>query len=67
MNPYNWVIRKVNLDGTLAWTTALLLSPIMKSLAVDALDQYVYVVSVSNPLDVIKLNSNTGAIVDAQT
>ena len=47
--------------------TALLLQPLAKSLAVDALDQYVYVASSSNPLNVIRLNSNTGAIVDAQT
>ena len=46
---------------------ALLINPIVKSLTVDTLEQYVYVASRTNPLDVVRLGAGTGSIVDAQT
>ena len=61
-----WAIRKTNPDGSLAWIAALSLPSIMKSLSVDTLEQYVYVASHTNPLDVVRLGAGTGAIVDAQ-
>ena len=64
--PYNWAIRKTNPDGSLAWVAALSLDPIIKSLSIDTLEQYVYVGSRTNPLDVVRLGAGTGAIVDAQ-
>ena len=62
--PNGWAIRKVNQDGSLAWMAALSFSPIIKSLTVDSSEQYVYVASYTNPIDVIKLDSSTGSIVD---
>ena len=64
--PNNWGIRKTNSDGSLAWMAVLSFFPIMKSLSVDTLEQYVYVASWTNPLDVTRLGADTGAIVDAQ-
>ena len=62
----NWAIRKTNSEGSLAWMAALSLLPILKSLSVDALEQYVYVASTTSTLDVVRLRADTGAIVDAQ-
>ena len=62
----NWAIRKTNPDGSLAWVAALSLYPVKKSLSVDTLEQYVYVASFTNPMDVTRLGAGTGAIVDAQ-
>ena len=62
----NWVIRKTNPDGSLAWMAVLSLIPIVKSLSVDALEQIVYVAGYTNPLDVVRLGTGTGSIVDAQ-
>ena len=66
-NPVNWAIRKTNSDGSLAWMAALSFEPIKKSLFVDTLEQYVYVASWNNPLEVVRLGAGTGTIVDAQT
>ena len=66
-NPTNWVIRKANSDGSSAWMAALSFYPTVKSLTVDTSEQYVYVAKYSNPLDVVRLGADTGAIVDAQT
>ena len=46
---------------------ALSFYPTVKSLTVDTSEQYVYVAKYSNPLDVVRLGADTGAIVDAQT
>ena len=46
---------------------ALSFPPIVQSLSVDSSEQYVYVASITNPLDVVRLGAGTGAIVDAQT
>ena len=62
----NWAIRKVNQDESLAWMAAISLNPIEKSLTVDILEQYVYVASYTSQLDVVRLLSTTGAIIDAQ-
>ena len=61
-----WAIRKTNPDGSLAWMAALSFEPTMKSLSVDALEQYVYVVVNTSPLDVVRLGASAGSIVDAQ-
>ena len=45
---------------------ALSLNPLLKSLPIDALEQYFYVASKTNPLDVVRLGAGTGSIVDAQ-
>ena len=45
---------------------ALSFEPTMKSLSVDALEQYVYVVVNTSPLDVVRLGASAGSIVDAQ-
>ena len=45
---------------------ALSFSPIMKSLSVDTLEQYVYVAGLASILDVVRLGAVSGAIVDAQ-
>ena len=66
-SPYNWAIRKTNPDGSLTWMAALSFPPIVQSLSVDSSEQYVYVASITNPLDVVRLGAGTGAIVDAQT
>ena len=62
----NSAIRKINLDGSLAWMAALSFWSIVKSLSVNTLEQHVYVASSSNPLDVVRLGAGTGVIVDAQ-
>ena len=38
----------------------------MEGLSVDSLEQHVYVARKTNPLDVVRLGADTGAIVDAQ-
>ena len=64
--PNKWVIRKIKPDGSLAWMAALLFNPLIKSLSVDALEQYVYAARFSSPLDVVRFGADTGALVDAQ-
>ena len=56
----------MNQDESLAWMAAISLNPIEKSLTVDILEQYVYVASYTSQLDVVRLLSTTGAIIDAQ-
>ena len=50
----------------MAWMTAISFGLIQKSLAVDLNEQYVYVGNNANPLDVIRLTSSAGTIVDSQ-
>ena len=64
--PLNWAIRKTNPDGSLAWMAALSFQPTAKTLLVDTLEQHAYVWSYKNPLDVVRLGTGTGAIVDTQ-
>ena len=45
---------------------SLLFWSLEKSLSVDTLEQIVYVGGATNPLDVVRLGTGTGAIVDAQ-
>ena len=63
----NWAIRKTKPDGSLAWMAAFSFVAILKSLSVSTLEQTVYVASNTNPLNVVRLRADTGAIVDAQT
>ena len=62
----DWAIRKVNADGSLAWMAALSFQAILKSLSVSTSEQYVYVASNANPLDVVRFGAAAGAIVDVQ-
>ena len=62
----NLAIRKVYSNGLFLWMTALNFHPNMKSLAVDSLEQFVFISSYTSPLDVVRLATNTGSIVDAQ-
>ena len=62
----HWAIRKVNPDGSLAWMASFSFPPILKSLSVDTSEQHVYVGNNNNPLDLVRLGTGTGAIVDAQ-
>ena len=62
--PNSWAIRKINQDGSLAWMAALSFNPIIKSLIFDSSEQYVYVASFTNPVDVVRLSSSTGSIID---
>ena len=62
----HWAIRKVNSDGSFAWMASFSFPPIIKSLSIDTSEQHVYVASNANPLDVLRLGTDTGAIVDAQ-
>ena len=64
---YSAAIRKINQDGSLAWMAALSLTPNQKSLAVDALEQNVYVNYSNYPLIIVRLEASTGSIVDAQS
>ena len=61
------VIRKVNFKGSLEWMTALSVNPIVKSLSIDSNEQNVYIGSTfTTALNVIRMDSSTGGIVDAQ-
>ena len=64
--PNNWAIRKSSLDGSTLWLAAFSFIPAIKSLAVDASERYAYIGSWTNPLDVIRLSTDTGSIVDTQ-
>ena len=57
------VVRKVDASGSLTWMASFAFNPVMKSLAVDATEESVYVSSQTNPLVVLKLNASTGAII----
>ena len=67
LSSYVTAIRKINQDGSLAWMAALSFNPIMKSLAVDALELYAYVSYLNYPLIVVRLEASTGSIVDSQS
>ena len=59
-------VRKLNSDGTLAWMAAFLIAPAQKGLAVDSSEQYVYVACDTSPMNVIRMSSSTGTIVDVK-
>ena len=64
---FGLAIRKVNTDGSLAWMAAIIpFDSLYKSLTIDASEKYVYAAYYSSILDVVRFNSSTGAIVDAQ-
>ena len=60
------IVRKVNIDGSSAWMSIISFEPIIKSLALDASEQYIYFASFTAPMDVARLSANSGGIVDAQ-
>ena len=61
------MIRKENSGGSQAWMTALLFKPTQKGLSVDALEQNVYIASLTTPsLNVVKLLASDGSIVSTQ-
>ena len=64
--PNNWAIRKINKDSTSAWMTSLSFDLIQNSLTVDDSESYIYVGSYTDMLEVVRLASGTGALVDAQ-
>ena len=61
-----WAIRKINQDGSLAWMAAFAFQSIQKSIVVDDSENYVYIGVYTNPLDVLRISSTTGALIDAQ-
>ena len=63
-SPANAAIRKINSDGSLAWMIILPFEPIEKGLALDTDEKHVFVGSYTNILDVVRLGSRTGSIVD---
>ena len=67
-SPANAVIRKINQDNTVAWmTTTGKFGPTLKCLSVDLSESNVYFTSYTNSLSVWRLQTSSGAIVDAQT
>ena len=65
-SPTNSGIRKINSDDSLAWLVILPFEPIAKGLVLDADEKHVFVSSYTNILDVARLGSSTGSIVDSQ-
>ena len=55
------------MTGTLNWIAAFLFYPNVKSLSIDAAEQYVYLTSSTTPLTVLRLSSNDGSIVSQQS
>ena len=56
-------VRKVDASGSQTWMASFLFNPIVKSLAVDATEQSVYLSVRKTPLIVLKLDASTGALV----
>ena len=65
-SPANSGLRKINSDGSLAWLVILPFEPIAKGLALDADEQHLFAGSYTNILDVARLGTSTGSIVDIQ-
>ena len=65
--PLKAVIRKVNSDETQAWMFVLNFNPIIKSLAVDPLEQNVYIASYTSTMNTARMNAANGNIIDGQT
>ena len=57
------IIRKVDASGSQTWITSFEFNSIWKSLSVDAAEQSVYLVSLINPLFVLRLAASDGSIV----
>ena len=64
--PSTSVVRKLNPDSYLAWMAVVSFWPIQKSLTVDPSENYAYIASNTNPLDIVRFGSSTGSIVDSQ-
>ena len=56
-------VRKVDVSGSETWLAAFGSSPMMKSLSVDATEQYVYFVSSTSNFVVMKLTASNGIVV----
>ena len=59
-------IRKLNISGDIMWMTVVSIKAIQKSLAIDANEQNVYFASKINPMDILKLQTSTGAIIESK-
>ena len=63
---YHSAVRKENQDGSSAWMAAFSSRPLMKSLSVTPNEQHVLFGWDVYPLDILRLSTNDGAIVDSQ-
>ena len=64
--PFNTVVRKVSLERKELWITAIGFRPLIKTLSIDTNEQHLLFASFSNPLNVFRLSTSTGAIVGSQ-
>ena len=60
---FSATIRKVDTSGSQTWMASFAFNPVLKSLSVDAAEQSVYLVMISNPIIVLKLAASDGSIV----
>ena len=60
---YNAAVRKVDASDSQIWVVSFAFDPIVKSLSVDAAEQYVYLARKTNPLTMLKLATSDGSIV----
>ena len=65
-SPSRLIVRKINLDNSVAWMAAFSADPVSKSLAVDPSENNVYDVYWTTPLHVLKLDWTTGAFISAK-
>ena len=65
-NPFNTVVRKLSPERKELWITAVGFRPLIKTLSIDANEQHLLFASYSNPLNVWRLSTSTGAIVGSQ-
>ena len=56
------VVRKVNSDDSLAWTTGIAFEPIRRMIATDSNEQNLYVDGNTQPLVICKLQTSDGSI-----
>ena len=59
----NAAVRKVDASGSQTWMASFALTPLMKSLSVDATEQSVYLASKESPLVMLKLLASDGSVV----
>ena len=57
------VVRRVLSDFSNSWIASFLNSPLPKSLKVDSSETNIYVAAKTNPIDILKLDATTGAII----
>ena len=66
-SPVTIAIIKETSSNTQAWMTVISWTFVFKSLAVDVKEKYEYLSCKTKPLDLIRMDANTGDIVDAET